>query len=281
MAGGTSCSDDYAVPDYSRPASNTIAFSCQSAWGEDNRTLWTEESRIGLFCGQTNSSNVALGAAAISVGEPLGLFYTKLPWAAGEHTFYLYMPYDEANASTRLTGSLGATQFQNGVSAAHVAQSSLAYAAVTSVETENPVAVTLRHVFGYLDLAVTTAKWQGWSVESVVVTSKSGTTLAGDYTFDMPTAKLAFTGNESPSVTLKVSGATLGEGRSTAMPPWPLPSVPGPMKSPCRWRRTANRASFSRVKPRSPKALRPKRSPQWRLPSTRSTKRSPRTIRSI
>ena len=105
MAGGTSCSDDYAVPDYSRPASNTIAFSCQSAWGEDNRTLWTEESRIGLFCGQTNSSNVALGAAAISVGEPLGLFYTKLPWAAGEHTFYLYMPYDEANASTRLTGS--------------------------------------------------------------------------------------------------------------------------------------------------------------------------------
>ncbi len=212
MAGGTSCSDDYAVPDYSRPASNTIAFSCQSAWGEDNRTLWTEESRIGFFCGQTNSSNVALGAAAISVGEPLGLFYTKLPWAAGEHTFYLYMPYDEANASTRLTGSLGATQFQNGVSAAHIAQSSLAYATVTSVETENPVAVTLRHVFGYLDLAVTTAKWQGWSVESVVVTSKSGTTLAGDYTFDMPTAKLAFTGNESPSVTLKVSGATLGEG---------------------------------------------------------------------
>lgn len=138
MAGGTSCSDDYAVPDYSRPASNTIAFSCQSAWGEDNRTLWTEESRIGFFCGQTNSSNVALGAAAISVGEPLGLFYTKLPWAAGEHTFYLYMPYDEANASTRLTGSLGATQFQNGVSAAHIAQSSLAYAAVTSVETGKP-----------------------------------------------------------------------------------------------------------------------------------------------
>ena len=94
MAGVTSCSDDYATPDYSRPASNTIAFSCQSAWGEDNRTLWSEESRIGFFCEQTNSSNVALGAAAISVGESLGLFYTKLPWAAGEHTFYLYTPYD-------------------------------------------------------------------------------------------------------------------------------------------------------------------------------------------
>ena len=212
MAGVTSCSDDYATPDYSRPASNTIAFSCQSAWGEDNRTLWSEESRIGFFCEQTNSSNVALGAAAISVGESLGLFYTKLPWAAGEHTFYLYTPYDEANASTLLMGSLGTTQFQNGVSAAHIAQNSLACAAVTSIETENPVSATFRHVFGYLDLAVTTTKWRGWSMESVVVTSKSGATLAGSYTFDMPTEELVFTGNESPSITLKVSGATLGDG---------------------------------------------------------------------
>lgn len=168
------------------------------------------------------------------------------------------MPYDEANASTRLTGSLGATQFQNGVSAAHVAQSSLAYAAVTSVETENPVTVTLRHVFGYLDLAVTTAKWQGWSVESVVVTSKSGTTLAGDYTFDMPTAKLAFTGNESPvrDAESQRCDARRGDvprlcrrGRSR--------SAPGPTKSPCRWRRTANRASFSRVKPRLAEGIAP------------------------
>lgn len=90
MAGGTSCSDDYAVPDYSRPASNTIAFSCQSAWGEDNRTLWTEESRIGFFCGQTNSSNVALGAAAISVGEPLGLFYTSCLGRGRAHLLSLY-----------------------------------------------------------------------------------------------------------------------------------------------------------------------------------------------
>lgn len=211
-AGITSCGDDYPIPDYSRPASNTIAFNCRSAWGEELPTIWTEESRIGYFCPQNNSSNLALGVAALSAGESVGLFYTKQPWTRGEHTFYLYMPYNEASATTRLTGSLSAMQLQNGTSTEHIRQNSLAWAAVTARETENPVSVTLRPVFGCLELGVTTEKWQGWSVESIVLTSKSGRVVAGDYAFDMPTAQLAFTGNESSVLILKVSGAVLDEG---------------------------------------------------------------------
>ncbi|MFR7603183.1 MAG: hypothetical protein ACLUYV_05280 [Alistipes shahii] len=150
MARGTSCADDYAVPDYSRPASNTIAFrSLPVGLGEGQPDAWTEESRIGFLPRTDQFVHRGADAAAISVGEPLGLFYTKPPWPRASTTFISICLMTKPTLRPGSRVSLGATQFQNGVSAAHIAQSALAYAAVTSVETENPVAVTLRHVFGY------------------------------------------------------------------------------------------------------------------------------------
>ncbi len=78
------CSDDeYRKPDYSQPASNTIAFDCRAVWGADNQTVWGNNDRIGFFCEQTGDVNKELSAAAISVGETSGLFYTRQPWKAG------------------------------------------------------------------------------------------------------------------------------------------------------------------------------------------------------
>lgn len=207
----TACSDDYAASDYSIPAENTIAFRCQSAFGDDNQTIWTESNSLGFFCEQTSSSNVELGVAAISAGETQGLFYTKLPWAEGEHVFYLYAPYNKNNTTTLLSGTLSARSSQNGSSVAHIEKNSLVYAKVTSEETENAVSVTLNHVFGYLDLAVDTDKWQDWLLESITLTSKSEAILAGDYTFDMSAQKLTFTDNENKasSITLNISDVVL------------------------------------------------------------------------
>lgn len=108
LCAAVSCGDnDGRMPDYSKPAEQTIAFRCTSAWGGDNPTLWTDESRVGLFCEQTGSVNAPLGPAAISAGEAEGLFYTRMPWEKSkEYLFYLYAPYGESNTSILISGSL-------------------------------------------------------------------------------------------------------------------------------------------------------------------------------
>lgn len=207
-----SCGDDDGrMPDYSKPAEQTIAFRCTSAWGGDNPMLWTDESRVGLFCEQTGSVNAPLGPAAISAGEPEGLFYTRMPWERSkEYLFYLYAPYGESNTSTLISGSLSAAQMQNGASSSHVDGLGLAYAAVTASEpSETPLAVTLKQVFGYLDLSVSTSKWTGWTMESIQIESLTDAALAGSYTFDLTSGKLAFGSDASKSLLLRISDGSL------------------------------------------------------------------------
>lgn len=212
LCAAVSCGDnDGRMPDYSKPAEQTIAFRCTSAWGGDNPTLWTDESRVGLFCEQTGSVNAPLGPAAISAGEAEGLFYTRMPWEKSkEYLFYLYAPYGESNTSTLISGSLSAAQMQNGASSSHVDGLGLAYAAVTASEpSEAPLAVTLKQVFGYLDLSVSTTKWAGWTMESIQIESLTDAALAGSYTFDLTSGKLAFGSDASKSLLLRVSGGEL------------------------------------------------------------------------
>jgi hypothetical protein len=212
LCAAVSCGDDDGrMPDYSKPAEQTIAFRCTSAWGGDNPTLWTDESRVGLYCEQTGSVNTPLAPAAISAGEAEGLFYTRMPWEKSkEYLFYLYAPYGESNTSTLISGSLSAAQMQNGASSSHVDGLGLAYAAVTASEpSETPLAVTLKQVFGYLDLSVSTTKWAGWTMESIQIESLTDAALAGPYTFDLASGKLAFGSDASKSLLLRVSGGEL------------------------------------------------------------------------
>lgn len=164
-----------------------------------------------LFCEQTGSVNAPLGPAAISAGEAEGLFYTRMPWEKSkEYLFYLYAPYGESNTSTLISGSLSAAQMQNGASSSHVDGLGLAYAAVTASEpSEAPLAVTLKQVFGYLDLSVSTTKWAGWTMESIQIESLTDAALAGSYTFDLTSGKLAFGSDASKSLLLRVSGGEL------------------------------------------------------------------------
>lgn len=212
LCAAVSCGDnDGRMPDYSKPAEQTIAFRCTSAWGGDNPTLWTDESRVGLYCEQTGSVNTPLAPAAISAGEAEGLFYTRMPWEKSkEYLFYLYAPYGESNTSTLISGSLSAAQMQNGASSSHVDGLGLAYAAVTASEpSEAPLAVTLKQVFGYLDLSVSTTKWAGWTMESIQIESLTDAALAGSYTFDLTSGKLAFGSDASKSLLLRISDGSL------------------------------------------------------------------------
>lgn len=204
-------SDDGRMPDYSKPAEQTIAFRCSSAWGGDNHTLWTEGGRVGLFCEQTGSVNTPLGPAAISVGETEGLFYTRMPWKKSEeYRFYLYAPYGESNSSTLVGGSLSALQMQAGVSSSHMGGLGLSYAAVTASEpSETPLTVNLKQVFGCLDLSVSTTKWVGWTIESIAVESLTDAVLVGPYTFDLTSGKLVFGDGASKSLQLRISGGKL------------------------------------------------------------------------
>lgn len=75
----TACSDDdYAQTDFTRPAGgNQIFLSCQSQLG-DNKTVWAADSKIGFFCEQTKTVNLAVGVAAPYVGQAEGMFYTQV-----------------------------------------------------------------------------------------------------------------------------------------------------------------------------------------------------------
>lgn len=204
-----SCSNaDLPGRDYSVPAGNTIAFQCQAAWGGEHRMVWTADSRIGLFCEQTGTKNLEMGATALTVGEIQGLFYSKLKWAAGEHTLYLYSPYNKANTTMNVAGILPDIQTQRGAATDHIQAASLMFAKVLSAEVAEPMPVTMVPVLGYLDfVATSTAKYKGYSVKSITLSNKSDIALAGAYTFDLGKGQVVFE-TPTPQVVLKVTGGS-------------------------------------------------------------------------
>ena len=216
VLGFASCSDDQYYSDYSKPFSNGIVFSCQSLWGENTPMIWTNESKIGLFCKQTQTENMELKPAAISAGEANGLFYTKIPWGEGIHDFYLYTPYSQGNKVDRVVGSLDPSQMQNGNSFTHIQQMGFSYAKVSSEEVDAPIKVDLKHAFATLDFEINTAAWQGWTLESIKITSKSARTLAGKFTFDLQSEKMSFLEDGTPSVLLRISNLILGAEKTHA-----------------------------------------------------------------
>lgn len=71
--------------------------------------------------------------------------------------------------------------------------------------------MTLKQVFGYLDLTVPTSKWSGWTIESIDIASLSEEVLAGAYTFDLTSGQLDFGADASKSLLLRISGCELSE----------------------------------------------------------------------
>lgn len=205
----TACSDDdYAQTDFTRPAGgNQIFLNCQSQLG-DNKTVWAADSKIGFFCEQTKTVNLAVGVAAPYVGQTEGMFYTRVAWGSGEHTFYVYSPYSKANTmATSVAGILNSTQLQSGTSNAHLTSTALTYAAITTSEVENAVPVTFKHALGYLDVAYTTvAKYPGWKVKSIELSAPEGTPLVGNYNFDLTTGSFSISEGSS-DVLLKIDNA--------------------------------------------------------------------------
>lgn len=205
----TACSDDdYTQTDFTRPAGgNQIFLNCQSQLG-DNKTVWTADSKIGFFCEQTKTANLAVGVAAPCVGQTEGLFYTQVAWGSGEHTFYVYSPYSKTNtAATSIAGILNSTQLQSGTSNAHLASTALTYATITTSEVENAIPVTFKHALGYLDVAYTTvAKYPGWKVKSIELSAPEGTPLVGNYNFNLTTGSFSISEGSS-DVLLKIDNA--------------------------------------------------------------------------
>lgn len=208
----TACGDDdLALNDFTRPAGGPrIALNCQSQLDESNKVAWAADSKIGFFCEQTETDNLAVGLAASYVGKTEGLFYTQVAWSkdAAEHKFYVYSPYNKVNKqATAIAGTLSNSQLQSGASNTHLMSSALTYASATSAQVETAIPVTLKHAMGYVDISCKTdGKYAGWKVTSIEFTTEDGIPLAGDYTFDLTTEKFAISGGSS-KVLLKVDGA--------------------------------------------------------------------------
>lgn len=207
----TACSDDdYVQTDFTRPAGgNQIFLSCQSQLG-DNKTAWAADSKIGFFCEQTETVNLAVGVAAPFVGQTEGMFYTQVAWnkEVGEHTIYAYTPYDKDNLSARaVAGVLSNSQLQSGKSNTHLTSTALTYAVAKSNEVETGVPMTFKHALGYLDISCkTAAKYVGWKVKSIEFSTEEGIALAGNYKFDLSTGQFAIADGSS-KILLRVDNA--------------------------------------------------------------------------
>lgn len=205
------CSDDdYTQTDFTHPAGgNQIFLNCQSQLG-DNKTAWAADSKIGFFCEQTKTVNLAVGVAAPFVGQVEGMFYTQVAWDkdAGEHTFYAYTPYNKDNTTAKaVSGVLSNSQLQSGTSNTHLTNTALTYAVAKSSEIENAVPMTFKHALGYLDVnCKTAAKYVGWKVKSIEFSTEDGIALAGDYKFDLTTGQFTIP-DGSPKIELRVDNA--------------------------------------------------------------------------
>lgn len=207
----TACSDDgYVQTDFTRPAGgNQIFLSCQSQLGDDKAT-WEADSKVGFFCEQTETVNLAVGVAAPFAGQTEGMFYTHVAWnkEAGEHTFYAYTPYNKDNTSAKaVAGNLSNSQLQSGTSNTHLTSTALTYAAAKSTEVETAVPMTFKHALGYLDISCRTeAKYVGWKVKSIEFSTEDGFALAGNYKFDLTTGQFAIADGSS-KILLRVDNA--------------------------------------------------------------------------
>lgn len=207
----TACSDDDYTNDFTRPAGgNQIFFNCQSQLDENNKVIWAADSKIGFFCEQTETINLAVGLAAPFVGQTEGLFYTQVIWnkEAGDHTFYVYAPYNKNNTSAKaIAGTLSNSQLQSGTANTHLMSSALTYATATSAEVETAVPMTFKHALGYMDVSCkTAAKYAGWKIKSIEFSTEDGVPLAGEYKFDLTTGQFAIAEGSS-KVQVKVDNA--------------------------------------------------------------------------
>ena len=211
---GASCSQESYKQDFSTPGTNRISFSCTAEKSDGSLSVWDSDSQIGLFCEQTGTSNQKLTIAAAAVGSETALFYTDLEWRSGRHRFALYTPYNEANTSTVIRGTLPTTYAQTGSSADYLDRYNLTYCVVETEPTavNTPVAVTMKSMLTPVELHIRSAKYtSGWTVEQVTIEAPADQVLAGEYTFDLATEAYEFTGEKASKVTINLPSLPMSE----------------------------------------------------------------------
>lgn len=205
-----------ADPDFSKPAER-VAFEC---WSEldDNTIIWQSADAIGVFCAENSMSNVTATPSASTSGTEAGQFFIDQKWSGdGQHTFFVYYPYNKENTSTVLSGTLNSAQLQNGQSTTHLKNGSLLYAKVRSTPTTDLMEANLNYVFSYVRFKLSSSKYSSYYVKSVTLKTPSNKGVAGNFTFDMNSDKFTVTQPEN-TVTLRLDGApTLASPTSATM----------------------------------------------------------------
>ena len=209
-----SCGKESLKQDFSTPGTNRISFACSAEQNDGTLSIWEADSQIGMFCEQTGSSNQKLTIAAASAGSETALFYTDLTWGEGTHRFSLYTPYNEANTTSVIQGTLPATYAQTGSSMDHLDRYNLTYGVVETTPTavNTPVEVRMKSMLSPVDIGIQTSKYtSGWTLEQIAIEAPADKALAGNYTFDLATEAYKITSEASPKVTINLPSLSLEE----------------------------------------------------------------------
>lgn len=201
-----------ADPDFSDPAER-VAFECRSEL-DDNAIIWQSADAIGVFCAENGMANETATPSASTSGTDAGQFFIDRKWGEGQHTFFVYYPYDKRNTSTVLSGTLSGAQLQNGQGTSHLKNGGMLYAKVQAAPTTEILGADLQYVFSYVRFLLSSGRYGSYCVKSVTFKAPSDKSVAGGFTFDMNRGQFSSTQPEN-TVTLRIDGAPALE-RTTA-----------------------------------------------------------------
>lgn len=209
----TSCKEPYYdKQDFSKPVHPKITFKCSATAGGGETKTWYTSDVIGVFCEQSGQVNDPLNCTASSEGMDVATFTSDkyMEKSNPQYEFFIYYPYDAKNHSTLLECSVPTKISQPSQSSDHLVSYNLLLAN-TTVDTgtyEGSVDVSLLPVMKVYDMSFCSTLYAGWSLDKVVLKA-AGTTLSGDFTYDLSSLSYNFT-REVDSVQVNIANAEFG-----------------------------------------------------------------------
>ncbi len=175
------------IPEQPESIADGITFSAADGFSKTRidingtSVVWRAGDAIGIFSPQiTDAANYKAEISTDNDGAQNAALITTLQYSTGtEHTFYAYYPYSEqadaTNATSWIAGEIPTSQ--DGTFGANA----FMYATTTVTPSSEPVALTFKHPFTYLDIQLrAVGQYKGAKVKEITV-STVNKILAGEF----------------------------------------------------------------------------------------------------
>jgi len=183
----------------------------------DNKILWSEGDKIGIFCFDLEPPAVNERAVLhyAYAGLNRGVFRSDLAWGSDEHTFYVYYPWlrEQSPEPVKLMHRIEPIQYQSGVNnSTQIGNNTFMYTGANTAVSSGELSLDFTHTTCILELSFTSpyAAAFGKEITKIKFTSDNGSTLSGAFMINItsPGSQPYFT-EPSDSVVLELENFIL------------------------------------------------------------------------